>query len=63
MPVSISDANVKQVFKSRPDLAPASPSGLNRDAWLIGIVGLGGGLTLAACAASLRSRRTGRTRS
>jgi hypothetical protein len=63
MPVSVSDANVKQVFKSRPDLAPASPSGLNRDAWLIGIVGLGGGLALAACAASLRGRRTGRTRS
>jgi hypothetical protein len=52
----ISDANVRHVFKSRPDLAPPQAAGLGPSAWLVGVVGLGGGLALAGGGAGLRRR-------
>jgi hypothetical protein len=56
MPLTISDENVEQVFKSRPDLAPPGREGLGQNAWLLGFAGLGGGLGIAAAAARLRRR-------
>jgi hypothetical protein len=57
MPLSISENNVKQVFKSHPGLAPPSPQGMGQNAWLLGLGGLGGGLAIAAGASRFRRRR------
>jgi hypothetical protein len=57
MSLSVSDASVKQVFKSRPDLAPPSGNGFGLSAVMVGIAGLAGGLAVAATAARLRRRR------
>lgn len=57
MPLSISQDNVKQVFKSHPALAPPGPQGMGQNAWLLGLAGLGGGLAIAAGASWFRRRR------
>jgi hypothetical protein len=57
LPVSISQANVEKVFRSRPDLKPPAAATLGYESWLLGAGGLGLGLAAAAGGARLTRRR------